>query len=341
MEALGPWQPIQPAPVAEAKTKARQIIEQAEAEAARIREETEGWRTQTLAGADHEAKEIIAHAHAEADSQQKRRASFDTWMARAVIAGAVGLTASGEYSLARTVGFDREVAWLLPAVIDIYVIQAFRRHRDIASAIGLTIAANVIYHLAAARGFGLTVKGEPQWWLVAVVASIASLILWRIHRMQEPLKPRQERRLKPRQQVAAPAPASATTTPVDRQEPAAKSVPATAKTPAKTGPANSAKNAVNASAKSTAATANSQPPAPANKPKTRGAKKAAPRRSMDEWVALAGPVFHTEFARLRRNPTASEFANAIEAEGLGRPSDSTAKNIRAEILDRAELPALD
>ena len=62
---------------------------------------------------------------------------------------------------------------------------------------------------------------------------------------------------------------------------------------------------------------------------------------MDEWVADAGPVFHAEFARLRRNPTASEFATAISAAGLGKVSDSTAKNIRAEILDRAELPSLE
>lgn len=71
------------------------------------------------------------------------------------------------------------------------------------------------------------------------------------------------------------------------------------------------------------------------------AKAKAPRRSLDEWVVIAGPVFHDEFARLRRNPTANEFATAIGEAGLGLVSDSTAKNIRAEILDRTELPALD
>jgi hypothetical protein len=71
------------------------------------------------------------------------------------------------------------------------------------------------------------------------------------------------------------------------------------------------------------------------------AKKKAARRPLDEWVEIAGPVFHSEFARLRRNPTANEFATAIGEAGLGLVSDSTAKNIRAEILDRTELPALD
>jgi hypothetical protein len=71
------------------------------------------------------------------------------------------------------------------------------------------------------------------------------------------------------------------------------------------------------------------------------AKKTPGRRSLDEWVEVAGPVFHAEFQRLRRNPTANEFATAIKAARLGDVSDSTAKNIRAEILDRTELPALD
>ncbi|MDR3082127.1 MAG: GIY-YIG nuclease family protein [Streptomyces sp.] len=71
----------------------------------------------------------------------------------------------------------------------------------------------------------------------------------------------------------------------------------------------------------------------------RPAKKA--RRSMDAWVELAEPIFHDEFRRLRRKPTANEFATAIKKAGIGDPSESTAKNIRAEILDRTPLPSLD
>jgi hypothetical protein len=72
-----------------------------------------------------------------------------------------------------------------------------------------------------------------------------------------------------------------------------------------------------------------------------GAVRKAPRRSMDDWVEVAGPIFHAELHRLRRQPTASEFASAIDAAGHGRVSDSTAKNIRTEILDRTDVPALD
>jgi hypothetical protein len=72
------------------------------------------------------------------------------------------------------------------------------------------------------------------------------------------------------------------------------------------------------------------------------AKKAANgRRSMDEWVELATPIFHAEFERLQRQPTGYEFAAAIKRAKLGSPSPSTAKNIRSEILDRAPLPSLD
>jgi hypothetical protein len=71
------------------------------------------------------------------------------------------------------------------------------------------------------------------------------------------------------------------------------------------------------------------------------AGKKPQRRSMDEWVAIGAPVFRSEFARLRRNPSGTEFAAALDARGYGRVSASTAKNIRAEILDRAPLPSLD
>jgi hypothetical protein len=65
------------------------------------------------------------------------------------------------------------------------------------------------------------------------------------------------------------------------------------------------------------------------------------RRPMDEWVDLAGPVFHDEFQRLRRQPTGEEFAKAIETAGLGSVSASTAKNIRTAILDKTPMPAMD
>lgn len=174
----------------EAESKAHQLLADAQAEAGRIIDDGRRRSDRTLADADS----IREQARAEAARRQKRDDNLDTWAARAIIAGTVGLTASGEYSLARMVGFDKTVAWLLPFVIDVYVIQAFRRHRDIVQAITLTVAANVTYHLADARLFGLTPTAKPTWWLIAMVASVASLILWRVHLMTAPPKAVRERR---------------------------------------------------------------------------------------------------------------------------------------------------
>lgn len=323
--------------IVEAEENARQIVAAAEADAEHLRGEARSLRTRTLAEASSEATSIRAAAKAEQDQRQKRDDNLDTWSARAIIAGTVGLTASGEYRLARMVGFDPGVAWLLPFVIDIYVIQAFRRHRDIVQAISLTVAANVTYHLADKGLFGVEAvrdRQEPQWWLIAMVASVASLILWRVHLMTAP--PRPARGCQKRRQEEPTLP----TAPPPAQSPVADTANAnlTARTPAK-----SDRQEATTGGDSNRQEEPAKKPAPAaKKPAPRGRQNTAKkRRSMDDWVTDAGPVFHAEFARLRRNPTATEFATAIHEAGLGKVSDSTAKNIRAEILDRAPLPELD
>jgi vacuolar-type H+-ATPase subunit H len=183
------------ATLADAQLHADRIVKAAQAEAERVTAEAVSLRTR----ADSEARTIREEAAAETARRNESGQRLDVWMARAVIAGAVGLTATGEYALARLAHFPAQVAWLLPFVIDVYVIQAFRRHRDIVQAIGLTIAANVIYHLAAAGMFGVTTdaKGEHHatWWLIALVASIASVILWRMHVITAPAAPSRTRQM--------------------------------------------------------------------------------------------------------------------------------------------------
>jgi len=313
----------------------------AKAEAEKTRAEARDLRTRTLDAAQADADRIRAAARAETEARQKRDDKLDTWAARAIIAGTVGLTASGEYSLARMVGFDAKVAWLLPFVIDVYVIQAFRRHRDIVQAITLTITANVAYHLADARLFGLTPTARPTWWLIAMVASVASLILWRVHLMTAPPKPRRERRKRRRE---APAPADNSGRQEQPQAPTEAATTAGAKTPLPVD--NSDRQEAPPVDDKKRQEAPAKKPTPAAKKtaassRQKLAKKQPARRAMDDWVTLTEPVFHAEFKRLKRNPTASEFATAIANAGHGRPSDSTAKNIRTEILDRAELPSLD
>ena len=184
--------------LATAQAEADQLLADARQEADQARTETRNLNARTIANAEAEARRIREAATQVAKQKTENAARIDKWMARAVIAGAVGLTASGEFMLARLAHFPWQVAWLLPFVIDVYVIQAFRRHRDIAQAILLTVAANVVYHLAAAGMLGVTVADNgdknAEWWLIALVASVASVILWRMHVITAPPKPAKEKR---------------------------------------------------------------------------------------------------------------------------------------------------
>ncbi len=270
-----------------------------------------------------------------AAKRQKRDDNLDTWAARAIIAGTVGLTASGEIPLARMVGFDKTVAWLLPFVIDVYVIQAFRRHRDIVQAITLTVAANVTYHLADARLFGLTPSAKPTWWLIAMVASVASLILWRVHLMTAPPKAAQKRRQNERQQTPVPSPTPPPVQPAttanlaannDRQE-------------ATTGDAKKRQNEPAKIGRSCRQEAHASGPPEHRQGRRQEARQQAP---------LHGRLGHPRGPRLPRRvrtsapqPDRHRVRHRHKRRRPRQVSDSTAKNIRAEILDRAELPSLE
>lgn len=271
---------------------------------------------------------------------------FGPWVA---LYAAIALTASGEFELASLVGFPAWIAWALPTAIDVYVIQAMRRHRDVAGALLLMVATNATYHLAASGLFGVTGAGLPAWWLIVLVAAIAPLIVWRVHRITEPRVPLSG----PSADTTSAKTATGAPAATDKTKPpVAPSAPAEAppvvdpeppvvadKTPEPVD--NTPRQKPPVVAPATPAPAAKKPaskPAKATRHRTTG---KAPRRSMDEWVETAGPIFRAEFARLRRQPTASEFATAIDAAGHGRVSDSTAKNIRTEILDRTDVPALD
>jgi hypothetical protein len=128
-----------------------------------------------------------------APAAKEERGFFDRigpWIA---LYAAIGLTASGEYALAHLVGFPGLIAALLPIAIDIYVIQAFRRHRDVAAALILMVATNALFHLADAHLFGVTPPNpetgatayRATWWLIVAVSAIGPFIVWRVHRITE------------------------------------------------------------------------------------------------------------------------------------------------------------
>lgn len=129
-------------------------------------------------------------AHPAKPARTGRRWDLDKIGLWAALCFGIGLTASGEYELARFVGFNEWVSALLPAAIDVYVIQAFRRHRDTFVAISLMIATNVLVHLAHNGLFGVVDKVSngrtvhaPHWGLIAAVSAIAPIIIWRVHRI--------------------------------------------------------------------------------------------------------------------------------------------------------------
>ena len=321
-----------PAAVADARlAEANRLHRQALVDAERIR-----------STARDDAARLVGEATAEADAvaarKQRHGQTIDDWSPRVALGATILLTASGEYELATLAGWHPGLAWGLPLAIDVYVIQAMRRHRDVFLALTLMVVANAVFHLADAGLFGMRSDDEPEWWLIASVAAIAPWVMLRIHAITAPPRAKKRRQQEPeteRQEAPVPPPEPPTAEPApgantDRQEPASGAANKPPAEPAKTPPTGDGTGARK----------------PANKARQQPAKKTArraakTRRSMSEWVAIGTPIFHAEFARLRRNPTGAEFAEALAAAGHGRPSASTAKNIRTEILDRAELPALD
>jgi hypothetical protein len=283
------------------------------------------------------------------ETAPKRRPVVERYGPWVALYAAIALTASGEFELAVLVGFPSWIAWALPTACDVYVMQAMRRRHDVTLALLLAVGANAVYHLAATGLFGVTAAGRPTWWLVVLVSAIAPLIVWRVHRITEDRIPlsANETDNAPADTAVDPAPA-ADNSPVPVAPAVASEAPPIVAPPTPVVADSTPAPAANTTRQESTPAAPAAPGPVAKKPAKKTPKAThrrpggkAPRRSMDEWVDLAGPIFHTEFMRLRRQPTASEFATAIEAAGHGRVSDSTAKNIRTEILDRTDVPALD
>jgi hypothetical protein len=207
------------AEAAAAAEEAQQAVVAAKAEAERIVAEGKSLSARSSAAAQIDAQRIRDEAQQYLDSiqarttkKQRRDEQIDDWSPRIALGAVIGLTASGEYSLAQLAGWYAGIAWLLPLGIDVYVVQALRRHRDVFPALILMVAANAVYHLAAAGLFGVRSDSDgtlrPEWWLIAAVAAIAPWVMLRIHRITAPPRARRSWR-RERQQVPVEAPAPA------------------------------------------------------------------------------------------------------------------------------------
>ncbi|MFE7657079.1 hypothetical protein ACFU6M_30030 [Streptomyces bottropensis] len=189
----------------------------------RLAEELEEMRANSEAAARSRAQEIVASAEREksdlvhevnaslararqheADAEQyleKARASARRtskvkgvtgrlWRAApwVALAAGVGLAASGEFQLAKLVGFHEYVAPLFPLSVDVYAIVAFKKKRDVRPALSIMAASNLAYHLAERGGVhdpanpygGTIVLG-----LTALVVITFVVIIWRVHVLLE------------------------------------------------------------------------------------------------------------------------------------------------------------
>ncbi|MFF9070508.1 hypothetical protein ACF09E_34700 [Streptomyces sp. NPDC014891] len=184
----------------------------AEAEQLRRRAEADARAAAASAAAEirKEAAAVLREAEQERDAAQaarklaeKRAKSLENKQSRGEILKQVSLwtglgaviilTASGEWAFASLVGLGRtplgDAAWALPVGLDIYVVTAFRKKKDVPFALGLMAATNLTYHAADMTGVGIEIGADgakhPSVWLISVAVLAVVLIVWRIHRLLE------------------------------------------------------------------------------------------------------------------------------------------------------------
>ncbi|MFB6841850.1 hypothetical protein [Streptomyces sp. NPDC056361] len=173
-----------------ARSRAREIIASAERDKSDLVHEANA----ALARArQHEAdaEQYLEKAQASARRTSKVKGfTGRLWKAApwVALAAGVGLAASGEFQLAKLVGFHEYVAPLFPLSVDVYAIVAFKKKRDVRPALSIMAASNLAYHLAERGGVhdpanpygGTIVLG-----LTALVVITFVVIIWRVHVLLE------------------------------------------------------------------------------------------------------------------------------------------------------------
>lgn len=91
---------------------------------------------------------------------------------------ALVITAHAEYTLAVATSVNEYVALALPGALDLYVIRALQKHRDVFPAVLVMVGAVISSHLVAA---GML---QVSWVLVSAVGALAPLLVWRGHKLR-------------------------------------------------------------------------------------------------------------------------------------------------------------
>lgn len=101
------------------------------------------------------------------------------WILWAQLGCALVVTFHAEYTLALAAGVNEYVALAVPGALDLYVIRALQKHRDVFAAVLVMVAANVASHLVSA---GLIPVG---WAVYSAVGGTVPLLLWRGHALRQ------------------------------------------------------------------------------------------------------------------------------------------------------------
>lgn len=131
------------------------------------------------------ARTWLARVRQVREDEPQVRPRRDGWILWAALGCALVSTAHAEYTLALSVGASEYVAWAVPGALDLYVLGALRRNREVLAAVLVMVAANVSSYLVHSGDLPV------GWPLRSAVGALAPLILWRLHSLwRKPGTPR-------------------------------------------------------------------------------------------------------------------------------------------------------
>ncbi|MFJ4679142.1 hypothetical protein [Kitasatospora sp. NPDC088783] len=296
---------------AAAQVQAEKIAQDAEAK--RNTAAAERARADERINAADESRRTAERRIAEAEKAEARSAArearTDRALPRLALATIIILTSTGEFELAKLVGWPWWLAWAFPVAIDSYVVAAFRKHRDDRAAVMLMVALMAVSHLAGANVIATDrvvvdgiVEHHTQAWLIAAVPSILPIVLMRVHVLLRPL-PQTAKEQLPAGRTAAATPRQFPVEPPMPEQSAPRRPPAPQPSAAQT-PAVPAK----AKLHTTAGARGQQQPAP-QAPRGRPAGRGRHFRAPEHIAAVRARIQADLDARRKPSPStiASEF----------------------------------
>jgi hypothetical protein len=100
------------------------------------------------------------------------------WILWAQLGCALVATAHAEYTLVTALGQHWVVAGAVTGALDLYVVRALQKHKDVLPAVLVMVAANVTSILI---GAGVV---PVHWAVLGAVGALAPLLVWRGHRLR-------------------------------------------------------------------------------------------------------------------------------------------------------------